>query len=708
MKRYKLYITLFLLMIISVIFTGCATPKKEIVFRLDENDVELGVGETYTPSIVVENIETYELEYSYDTEGLKVENGVIYCLTEGDFEVQISIKDQEDVLPVVLYLYVVEIVPTEIICEKEIKIYVNETYQLKPTVEPNNASKLLTYSSNNSKIVEVSEDGVVKGIAKGETYVVIRSQLSKKVNTRVLVIVENPPVESIETIESLKLNYNETYQLSWEVKPALADQEIVFEVSDSSIASVNNEGLITAHKFGTTIIKIISAKDSSKYAEINIKVEGEKATDIIIEEDNINMQLGEEYKLNYSITPSNAYQGLDIKINNEDGLEIKDNVICAKKVGDYKITLSTIDETNISKVINVKVIGEEAPVFVTNAEFEKQNILSWNEEFDPLKNIRAFDNKDGEITDKIVLTGEVDNRSYGEYTLEYVIKDSDGNTKLLTRTINVTWGYDVTVIGHAGSYYGVPNSEEAILYAAQVLKYPAIEIDLKQTKDGVFVLSHDPNWGDAVLEKTDYQDLKDVEYKVTKNAGIVEGNLTQEQRTYTAKICTFDRYLEICSKYNIIAIIELKTSPGISNWTEANAPHTSKMSKIMDAIKKYNMLDQVVFLSSQELCLNWVKTNGYDYIPCQYLTLSSCENETTYNIVKKYKLDISFNVRDGITISDEWLEKYRALGCKLAVFTFEEWASYNDIQTWINRGVDFVTTDWHSLDKLELPKSNDN
>ena len=104
----------------------------------------------------------------------------------------------------------------------------------------------------------------------------------------------------------------------------------------------------------------------------------------------------------------------------------------------------------------------------------------------------------------------------------------------------------------------------------------------------------------------------------------------------------------------------------------------------------------------------YAEENGYEYIPCQYLTLSSCENETTYNIVKKYKLDISFNVRDGITISDEWLEKYRALGCKLAVFTFEEWASYNDIQTWINRGVDFVTTDWHSLDKLELPKSNDN
>ena len=61
--------------------------------------------------------------------------------------------------------------------------------------------------------------------------------------------------------------------------------------------------------------------------------------------------------------------------------------------------------------------------------------------------------------------------------------------------------------------------------------------------------------------------------------------------------------------------------------------------------------------------------------------------------------------RDGIKISDEWLEKYRALGCKLAVFTFEEYATYEEIQYWIDRGVDYVTTDWHELDKLELSKN---
>ena len=704
MKNFKI-ITIFLMLITSLIlFLGCTKPKEPVIFNLQETHAELNVGDTYTPQLIIDNLEKYELEYKYEADIIRIEEGIIYCLDEGDCIITISIKDRNDIAPLSLTLYIYYVEPTKIICDEEIRICIDETYQLTPTFEPTNATPLLSYTTNNKKIVEVTEDGIIKGISVGQAQIIIKSELAKNINTRVLVIVEKQPVEKIEAIDSITLTYNETYQLEWTVLPEKSEQEVILEVEDSTIASITSDGLITAHKYGTTIIKIISIKDSSKYKEVNIKVEGDKATEVQISEENIKLQLGEEYKLNYTIIPSTAYQGLDIKAD-KDGIGVKDNIIIGEKVGNYILTLCTVDETNIKKIINVEVTGDETPIFVTNTKFDEQNILSWNEEFSELNNIKAYDDKDGDITNKIVLTGKVDNRRYGEYVLEYTITDSDGNTETLVRTINVIWDYDVTVIGHAGSYYGVPNSEEAILYAAEVLKYPAIEIDLKQTKDGVFVLSHDPVWGTANLEGMTYEELKNVEHKVTKNAGVVEGNLTEKQRTFTAKICTFERYLEICAEYNIIAVIELKTSSGISNWTEGNAPHTSKMPKIMELIKKHNMLDRVVFLSSQELCLNWVKTNGYEYIPCQYLTLSSCENENTYNIVKQYKLDISFNVRDGIEISDEWLEKYRALGCKLAVFTFEEYASYQAIQTWIDRGVDYVTTDWHVLDKLELPKS---
>ena len=512
--------------------------------------------------------------------------------------------------------------------------------------------------------------------------------------------------EKIESIGNITVDYNEEYQLTWEIYPIDASKKVRFESCDPSIASINQDGTITGHKYGKTNVKIISQKDDNIYALVEVFVSGDKATDFNVEDETITLKLGNKYFVSYEILPSTAYQGFDVVISDEEAIEFNNGFILAKKIGTYSIVLKTIDESNLSNTITINVEGDNLPVFSLSEEYEKNSTISWNQEIDILKDVRAFDNEDGELTNKIKITGEVDNRRYGEYFIEYYVEDSDGNFVTLTRTINVIWDYDVTVIGHAGSYYGVPNSEEAILYAAEVLKYPAIEIDLKQTKDGVFVLSHDPTWGNVVLEETNYADLKDVEYKVTKSAGIPGKGLSEEERTFTAKICTFERYLEICKEYNIISVIELKTSSGISNWTEANTPDKSRMADLMKIIEKYEMLERVVFLSSQELCLNWVKTNGYEYIPCQYLTLKSCANIDTYNIVKKYNLDISFNVRDGIKISDEWINNYKKLGCKLAVFTFEEYASYEDIQYWIDRGVDYVTTDWHVLDELELPKNN--
>lgn len=704
MKNLK--IMYLALMLMFIMFTGGCVQSipKQIVFETEEQVLNLRVGDIYSPSFKIENIESYVLEYEYNTDIIKVEDNSIYCLENGKCDLTVSIKDQTNVKPIKIEINISSIVPEQLSCEEAITIFLNQTYQLNINFTPENSSSKLQCLSYDSNVAVGDENGLIKAINEGQTYILVKSLLNPNAKQRVLVTVKKPPVEEIEVIEQIKLGYNQTLQLEWNVLPQEADQDVILESSNPTVASINQSGLITAHKYGTTNITIQSVSSNDIKKTIEVIVDGDKTSDIIIEQEKLVLQLGQSADLNLQIVPSTACPVLDITINNETAIEIIDNRVIAKKEGIYKIIIKSIDDTNIVKEITIEILGDDKPVFVTGDQFEEKNNLSWNEAIDLFEDIRAFDDIDGDLTDKIEVFGEVDNRRYGEYMIEYKIKDSDGNESTLQRVIKVTWDYDVTVIGHAGSYFGVPNSEEAILYAAEVLKYPAIEIDLKQTKDGVFVLSHDPNWGEAILEQINYEDLIGVKHTVIKSAGYAGENLTEEQRTFTSTICTFERYLEICKQYNIIAVIELKTSTGISNWTEKNAPEQSRMTKIMELIKKYDMLNRVVFLSSQELCLNWVKTNGYSFIPCQYLTLSSCENETTYNIVKKYNLDISFNVRDGIKISDAWLEKYRALGCKLAVFTFEEYATYEDIQKWIDRGVDYVTTDWHQLDELNLPK----
>lgn len=58
-------------------------------------------------------------------------------------------------------------------------------------------------------------------------------------------------------------------------------------------------------------------------------------------------------------------------------------------------------------------------------------------EFDPLSGVTAFDEEDGNLTEDIVVTGDVDHFSAGEYTLEYRVEDSKGLFAEATRLVTV-------------------------------------------------------------------------------------------------------------------------------------------------------------------------------------------------------------------------------------------------------------------------------
>ena len=131
------------------------------------------------------------------------------------------------------------------------------------------------------------------------------------------------------------------------------------------------------------------------------------------------------------------------------------------------------------------------------------------------------------------------------------------------------------------------------------------------------------------------------------------------------------------------------------------------MPALIDVIEKCGMINNIIFLTSQYECLAWTRKNGYDFIPCQYL-VSSCESQAYLDRCIQYNFDISFNARDGVKNSAEWIQKYKDAGLKVSTYTFEQWASYSDVQEWIDMGVDFITTDWHNPKNLQLYKNNEN
>ena len=211
--------------------------------------------------------------------------------------------------------------------------------------------------------------------------------------------------------------------------------------------------------------------------------------------------------------------------------------------------------------------------------------------------------------------------------------------------------------GHRGSYRGVENTEEAFLNGINHYGYTGLECDIKVTSDKQCVCWHD-------------DDLSRVGHSVTipntTLAALQELTLTQTRsgNTYTAKICTADRYLEICKENNAFAIIELKWASGINNNDMSN------FYVLYNLIKKHGMEDRVYILTSMQKSLEYVRTN-YPALKCQFLCYEV--TEARYEWCKQWGINPSVQIGG---LSKAMARKCHDAGMEVACWTINSEANY--------------------------------
>ncbi|EEL19402.1 cell wall anchor protein [Bacillus toyonensis] len=131
-------------------------------------------------------------------------------------------------------------------------------------------------------------------------------------------------------------------------------------------------------------------------------------------------------------------------IDNEDG-DITDKVtvdgsVDASKPGTYELTYTVSDSkghtVTAKQTATVKQKVEptdEAPVLTVPAEAT----INVGDNFNPLAGVKAIDNEDGDITNKVTVDGSVDASKPGTYVLTYTVTDSKGHTVTAKQTVTV-------------------------------------------------------------------------------------------------------------------------------------------------------------------------------------------------------------------------------------------------------------------------------
>ena len=158
----------------------------------------------------------------------------------------------------------------------ELTLNRGESYQLTYSVEPPNSTDEVFWRTTDSSIVSVTDDGLITAKAVGTATVLLNIGDNASAQCEVTVV---QPVTSVYlNYSSRTMDVLDTLQLTASVRPDNAyNKGVTWSSSDSSVASVDDMGLVTAHKKGEATITVTAVDGSGESDSCDITVNGNAA-----------------------------------------------------------------------------------------------------------------------------------------------------------------------------------------------------------------------------------------------------------------------------------------------------------------------------------------------------------------------------------------------------------------------------------------------
>lgn len=252
--------------------------------------------------------------------------------------------------------------------------------EITPTNISENLDKLIYYSEDSS-IAEVDTDGNVFAKSVGNTNITVYSQYYNK-KIIIPVCVETYPTSIyIENSNIMLTDENRSYKVEYTILPENAtNKKIIFTSGDISIASVNQDGVITALKNG--IVKIIVKNANNDILkELNVTISGLK-TDI--SKFNVSgiqdvVYDGTEKKLDITINDGtySLIENIDYEIKYENNLNVGKANVIIKGINYFKGTINltfNINPATIEYTVSGKTVTYDSKKYGITIDLITQGV----------------------------------------------------------------------------------------------------------------------------------------------------------------------------------------------------------------------------------------------------------------------------------------------------------------------------------------------
>ena len=298
-----------------------------------DKTIGLLIDSTTNINATLSHPEAGSLVYISDNEDIVIvdENGELITSASGNANITIKFAGNDKYAPcnatVLVSVYRLDI-PTQITLANEtINLFIGDEINVAAELDPTNAGNLI-YDTTDSNIVVVDSEGNIHAVGIGVANVTINfagNDRFKASNASAKIIVSRIPTEINVENGTITLNLTESTTINARLSPSNAGN-LTYISSDSSVVSVDENGIITAHNVGNATITI-SYSGNENYtgaADVNITVNVITVpTVVIVNESVISLFVGDESVVNASLNYADAgdlvYVSSDVSVVSVDG-----------------------------------------------------------------------------------------------------------------------------------------------------------------------------------------------------------------------------------------------------------------------------------------------------------------------------------------------------------------------------------------------------
>ncbi|MCR5450730.1 MAG: Ig-like domain-containing protein [Solobacterium sp.] len=332
-------------------------PAEKIEIQTEVSEIEYGESETLEVTFKPSNTTNQKVTWTSSDESIATvdENGVVTAVGEGKVIITATSEDggftaSKEINVLFTHLTGISFK------EESADIIIHESKELELIYDPENASlKTVTWESSDESVATVDENGKVTAVGDGTATITVTSKdggYSASIEIHVIIPAQSITISS-EVTEILYGN-SETLEVAF-TPSNTTNQKVTWTSSDESIATVDENGVVTAVGEGKVTITATS-EDGGFTASKEINILFTHIESIAFTEEEVSGLTGETVQLKTLILPEDAtVKDVTYKSDNEDVATVDENgLVRILAGGKAYITVTTKDG---EKTATVKVVG---------------------------------------------------------------------------------------------------------------------------------------------------------------------------------------------------------------------------------------------------------------------------------------------------------------------------------------------------------------